>query len=590
MRRSLIAVFTTWLLFIISIVPSYARSFDISGARESFGPPLQSRGLAAVVTPSDSNKSLGLINKCSNFLQKIFFVKPIKTFTKNFVLAPIKNVFRFIRKQTVKVRVAFFRRLAKKKGKSKYLNRKYAELLDKALQDKLLPIAKVQELIEEANSPELYRFFVGMDGHINLQIVDEVAFNKEVEKYIAKFGLDKNVKAVYLEALSRIHMNYRDLVVLHTALPGLRNNLDDAVKLRSYIKYADSLTKQKKKLALAQVKQLFAKSPDDKASYVAKFYKLQKRFEKFEKRELKKTLKKLIRKNKGEDSYALRSQAKKIAHEKREVYQNLLQNCRARGKTGERVYASGRFRKFGMSLTIASSVGGYVASNYEEPKNLDWFKNIGFDLAMSVILKHIGNNIQLSPHTSGMKKVFDSLKVGATTDLANSYLYSKVLFPISEDEMGAKLDELKQSPEMQKELDDLVKFLERDPEVKKFIDQLLKAKDDAGLEAALGPEDLDDPYLRENLIEALAVKTYEEGAGDWIRTGDSGTDRYVFHRGWAAYSAPKGFLLGLWTYNILCRGANTPRLAFAKAFSIYVVDKIINSYLYYNLRKRAVGM
>ncbi len=350
------------------------------------------------------------------------------------------------------------------------------------------------------------------------------------------------------------------------------------------------------------------------ASKVAKdFFKRQTRFETYEYKQKQKALARLAKDGvTGEEAERI---ALQIARTKRKGFEKLFQACKTKCMTPAHEKAAKTFGKFIIGVNMASTAityggkqSGKLQKALEEPdaqtryyKMSVWTAKLGYEMFMSYITQRILARIVADPTMSGVEKQAKSFKYATGISLANSRLYGGLfgagglLSEGADNEAERKLKELETSPEFQQDVQEIMQSLEKEGMFQRAVQSLSSAfgGDITATDIdsdSITPEDLKDPEIRELLQRGISAREYQDIMGDWLRTGDTGMDRWVFHNAWAQIARPEGMWVNAAIYELLCRGVNDPVRSLAVSLTAYAVNKVLVDGAFYSLRDKAINM
>jgi hypothetical protein len=416
--------------------------------------------------------------------------------------------------------------------------------------------------------------------------------------------LSESVKSTILRIAKESELTEIEADVLLEKIPASDIDLE---KLRSYIRYVSTLRDKAKNRGIEEVAQLFTPATSgEKSKIVIDFEKLQIYIDKKRIKKYKTELKKLRRKNPSESIDELDKLAKKSSHQFRDKYEKLTYGCRSFKNTPEKKVASKQFKKFVMSIGIASSVGGYTYSNYDRDIDADWFGKLGYELSISVLSNFLGARILTNSSNTVFMMGLKSYLLSRSFGVIDMGLYS-TLFSGSQEEAQNRLDQMMSREDIHSEVTELSEFLKNEKTFAKYkrmiiahVKSLLKHNSLAPEEnykldyssfdfENLRPEDLDDPEIQELVIAAILAQEYEENRGQIIATGDVGADRFSFHAAYGLAMLPKDMATNLYIYRTLCLGQLNPKVALMKAVGLYTINRVVFDQLYYFVRRQSIN-
>jgi hypothetical protein len=288
------------------------------------------------------------------------------------------------------------------------------------------------------------------------------------------------------------------------------------------------------------------------------------------------------------------------AEDKGAIFEKLYYSCKAQVKgppSAENIKQSKRLRYALMAGGMGSVVTTYSAVHWNEEKNEKWFKELYFVLGMGLVLNFIGGklilgNPNLSPWKQKMPLTFLN---NAINDVGVSGAYA-FLFKSGDSELEKKFEALQNDPKAEEKLEELLavaqekglilKHLTKTQEmfIDKSTNQSMKSSD---FDHEVTLDDIDLEGSREQLMEVLAEKEYQENSG-MLATGVPAVDRFSYHRIFNLMSVPTNIGLTILMQNQMCMTAD-PKKGFAKAVAIYMGAQIVMDSLYFKGRKEVIN-
>lgn len=501
---------------------------------------------------------------------------------------------------STKSKMQMLKLLHKRVGKTKFITEMYAETLNQMLNKKLISVDQVPDLLTvNSHSRYLLDFSYQEVRVLERELLDFPNVDQTMDILIRQKGLRTNSVIQLRKLLNESDLNLRELKVFRENFktPQTKQGWKD---LQEYLTYSNALRDKKKLKALEEVRNLVE---GKQGQYTKKFRSLQKSVNQYKDKQYRKQLKKI---SKTEKNGAV---AKRLAREEAErmteVYSHLKYACRSAKPTDTTKRAAKATSGFFMATGLAATMGTYAYANWDKDKGeFDWYGKLGHDLAWKFIFQFGYNLIMTDPAATMLKKTISLHIFYTPADAIEASMYE---WEFGEDNsfIDEEYERLKQQfmendPEFAKNYNELVEYMGKEyvgDKIKGFfkavfsgevklpkneVDEILIAED-------LTREDLDDEELQERLMEAIAVKVYDQNSGR-VKLGSQFLDRYVFVRTYDILDVPRSLLVGLWIYRTMCMGGNNMHQALIKASTIYVLDQIIGKYMYYQIRRDVINM
>ncbi len=310
--------------------------------------------------------------------------------------------------------------------------------------------------------------------------------------------------------------------------------------------------------------------------------------------------KKKIDKYRAKQITASKSAAQKMNLEKKiALYEKLYMSCKSHVQKKPTPADLRLAKKLTWALTagsMTSTAATYAYTHKDEEKDSKWMKGMYFELALSGIFTYVGgtfvtSNPRLNPWTVRAPLTYFN---AAVADLGPSGAYS-YFFNDDNAEMQKKFEKMKNDPKLEEEIAELLHFAQENGLFKKHLEateKLFKQKPHSkmsmeDIKASFDIDQIDLEESRELLFEAMAEKEYQENSGT-LQTGDSGLDRYTFHRLWTLGSVPYNIGFALLMHNQMCMTPN-PKLGFAKAVGTYFAGQLLSDVIYYETRQKTIN-
>nr|BDT29579.1 hypothetical protein BHI3_30450 [Bacteriovorax sp. HI3] len=310
--------------------------------------------------------------------------------------------------------------------------------------------------------------------------------------------------------------------------------------------------------------------------------------------------KKKIDKYRAKKIATAKSAEDKLSLEKKVVlYEKLYMSCKSHVQKKPTPADLRLAKKLTWALTagsMTSTAVTYAYTHKDEEKDSKWMKGMYFELALSGIFTYVGgtfvtSNPRLNPWTVRAPLTYFN---AAVADLGPSGAYS-YFFNDDNKEMQKKFETMKNDPKLEEEVAELLHFAQENGLFEKHLaatEKLFKQKPHSKMSVeeikkSLDINQVDLEESRELLFEAMSEKEYQDNAGTF-QTGDSGLDRYTFHRLWTLGSVPYNIGFALLMHNQMCMTTD-PKAGFAKAVGTYFAGQLLSDVIYYKTRQKTIN-
>ncbi len=235
-------------------------------------------------------------------------------------------------------------------------------------------------------------------------------------------------------------------------------------------------------------------------------------------------------------------------------------------------------------ISYATMIGGYTYSNWEKPKDLMWFFNLGFGMGFSAVASKIQAALVLD-HGHRYHYLVKDYLFGRGTDL--TYMGITFFFPNKEkSEIQMKLDELKKSDQFTEDMIELKKYIDNPNHIERVKKELFNALShmdyiDLGLGKHgdidfnhLTPKDLEDKSVQKVVLAAIIAEEYERKKA-LLQTGSITTDSFIFDSFYAALKVPKDIYLQKISTQVMCLNMFNPSRGVKQVIAINVVNQVL---------------
>jgi hypothetical protein len=501
---------------------------------------------------------------------------------------------KFFKKLSYKTRLNYLNFLGLYAGKeSEFYSLRFAEIVNDALLDDLITLHQAKQLVDTLKKAGNRQLFYSDSLHsIQVYTMSSKHLKDQIEISFQGLLNDTDLPHKFIDRYKNFFHGLDlfpepDLRVLFANINNLPETEEGFLRFTRYIEYASSFTHSQRLKAFEEIKHL-DDVPVRKNSHIARFEKVQQKFDNYEVRMRDKLYQQKMRKTHNAVKSA--EEAKVEAFKRRQIYEKLSYGCRAKRVNQEHLVASKRFMKIYMSMAAAGAVGSHLIHHGHEEKDRDWFKKLGFDVSVAVIMHYIGAKIKANPHSSFTQKYMQTFFTQSAAAGPIATAYAK-LFGVSEEVVEAKFEELKNDPEFQYQITKLLNYLDKEKVEEKFI----KLMDqhyikDGNSYKEVTRENIDDEQVKDMLLEAIARQAYQSEQGHLIATGNKGMDYFLFNRGfYLAFGTANSLVMGTIIYKTLCMGGVNPTHAAAKIITVFAIDHLVFHGVLFGLQKYSIG-
>ena len=506
----------------------------------------------------------------------------------------------YVQKLPERERADFFSALSKLSDTDELFNKNATELMNKALEKKLITSSDLDDVVANLNGRTLYYFnptrtkiYSQVDIHPEkLAIIDDILDHHELPLLYRK-----KYHQIFIEA----NFDTEELDLISKSIKRLPTKKDEIVLFTNYISFVNQYNDKIRREALAVIDEVFDGATPLNSKYTKKFFRDVSKSEKYEINQYEKLLKKYQKENGGELTPALRRRAAQEAKAKRTIKDRLKYGCRTKDNRRmsfeDKALIAKRkanFTKFAAYSSIPLSIGSYALGHWDEDKDGEWYGKLSYEVGMGVIYSIFGAKFAANPSSSFFQKFWASYKFNALADIGSNSLYA-MLFKAKESAINERIEELRADPDFENKVKELAKFVENERIYEKFVEkiqEILQLETPEGMSVEeiekLTPEDLENPETREIVIGLIVEQMYEEKAGEMLVTGNNGLDRYSFYRLYSFLNIPKGLAMGIMMYRVMCMSPS-PQRGMAIAISMLLFNKLVINPFEYKFRNHVIG-
>ncbi|MBT4792489.1 MAG: hypothetical protein HON90_13035 [Halobacteriovoraceae bacterium] len=301
--------------------------------------------------------------------------------------------------------------------------------------------------------------------------------------------------------------------------------------------------------------------------------------------------------------------AKEHAIKRRNRRTEIFNSCKSKNLTPEHLKAGALYSTISLTLGISTTTLLFAEAHWNEAKNLTWAKKLGYEVFMSYLISKWGAKISKSPDGNIATKMGKSYLAANKVSGIEAGIYT-VFF--NNDRKSAK-DHLEKVQEQANYQDFISRLVEYEKN-KSNIEQIVDSVSDAGkniLETLQGKQKttslgkneimkidkymLDDPLVIAKLTDSIEDMMYKESLGldkNGQPNSTSGSlllDRFIFDAEWNLTAVPRGALVGILSYYLMCKNLDQPIKAISLAAGLQLVNKAGSTYYYYNKKEAEIN-
>lgn len=488
------------------------------------------------------------------------------------------------------------------------------------------------------------KFLANTPENINREAAIKAAVNSA--------NLSNPMKGEYRAVLRKSGLNQKQIEFAHQNGMTLRSDKRSFDRFKEYMVYLDYLPQYKVKNGLRNIEKIYQYGDDARfyipagmlpphKQFIAQRQKIikhekkrlqviQRDFKMQEKEKLMKELDEIIAaKARGEkidetripqirseiDSVSLSpAQLKRVQAQARGeagIFRKLLNGCNG-GGSARLASATRKFKNFKLALAIGGTPLFYLKNNWDKKDEDQYFwEKLGQEMAMGLFFTVVANKIITNTDKGFWSRYLESYVKFGAMDVVSSGSYD-MLFgqksygryfqkiynggELTPTEAEIELEKLKNSPTFEKDVEELLAYLEEHSEKKNFKNLLdkhfnLSTYSSLDDEFSITQEDLETEEAREIMLELLAEKMYLASMGDWpiFQTGNKGADRWAFYRGRNVLMDMKGMALNIAMFEIMCREPLGKVGSWGLVLALTVGDWMVTGDLSSSLRREAIN-
>lgn len=282
----------------------------------------------------------------------------------------------------------------------------------------------------------------------------------------------------------------------------------------------------------------------------------------------------------------------------------IQKSCSSLSSNPTSVQAATKYAQWNTGMSIVLTTGAYFNAHLDEVgvKDLGWTKRLSYELGMAIFSAKWGSKI-VSKQSSGFAGKIAEGHVAAGTIASIDAAAYGAFFSGGGDKAKEELEKITSSAEFKKDLKTLEDFIRNKNDFEDLSDDVgdfsknivrwMTGKnkvDDITVEEIrkLDPETLKDPIVMERMMDTIEDQLYsQELHGKTL--GNKSLDRLAFDLNWNIEAVPRGVILGMLTYQVVCRNMADPKLAVGGFLAIQGANKSISGDRYFKAKAKEIN-
>jgi hypothetical protein len=268
----------------------------------------------------------------------------------------------------------------------------------------------------------------------------------------------------------------------------------------------------------------------------------------------------------------------------REKFERLYLQCLSPDKNQIKDLASKRYSKINLGMSVVTSVSGYTYTNWEKPKDMEWFGRLGYGLAFGAACGKIYGKL-VKDDGSKFHHIIKDYIFGRVATVA--YFGGFTVFFDANADLKAKVETLKKSPTFEADMKKLrayiddEKFNERyQKETIDYLSQLEEINLGIGIQEGvdfdhLKPSDLKDPDIQKVVMAAIVAQEYEQQKGILAVTGSKNNDYLLYDSIYSLAKIPKEIIVHKMIDQAVCLNSHNPARGITQAVGITALNQIL---------------
>ncbi len=266
--------------------------------------------------------------------------------------------------------------------------------------------------------------------------------------------------------------------------------------------------------------------------------------------------------------------------ENREKFERLFVKCMSPGPKEISDLSSKKLNNTFNLISVGTMVGGYAYSNWEEPKDMEWFLRLGIGIGFGAGASMIQDKL-LKNHGHRFYNILQDYLFWRGADLV--YIGGDKIMTTDQEKMQEYISKIKNQEEVEK----ILKILKKDnwyDNLKEKIFTSLGYLDEVNVGIGtregidfdhLTKEQLRNKDIQDVVIAALIRQEKERRDATFIHTGSATFDSFIFDSFYSLIKIPKDYMFNKMTTQIICLNANNPKRGYTQAVALNVFNQVL---------------
>lgn len=268
----------------------------------------------------------------------------------------------------------------------------------------------------------------------------------------------------------------------------------------------------------------------------------------------------------------------------RERFEKLYVQCMTASKPTISDPMSAKLSFMQHKLSLATTVVGFSAANWEKPKDMQWFGRLAFGITFGEALGRIAGKLIVDNGNRFQFLIKDYL---LTRVAVAAYLTSAPLVFDMERSQRQKIEDMKKSKTFKEDINKLTAYANRESFYERYKKELMSYLShmpsiNMGLGTHQGinfdkltPADLEDEDVQKVVMAAIIAQEYENQKGPLNITGNNYSDFFVFDALYSIAKIPKDIVVGKVVGQVMCLNKENPTRGLTQAIGISTLNQIM---------------
>lgn len=238
------------------------------------------------------------------------------------------------------------------------------------------------------------------------------------------------------------------------------------------------------------------------------------------------------------------------------------------------------------SISVGTMVVGYSYSNWDKPKDAEWFFNLGLGLGFGAAAGVLQARLIKDTGNKYYNLILNYL-YGRGSDIAYMGVDKAIDQLKKEDEEALKIQLKLKNIHSNEDFQRFKEVVSTENWYQSYRTKLFTAlgyMDSVSIGGGiykgvnfdnLTPEDLQDEDVQKVVIAALLAQEKERRKQAVIHTGNSLLDNFIFDSVYAAFKVPKDIIVNRMTTQIICLNMHNQRRGFTQAVGLNIMNQVL---------------